>query len=164
MMTPELFREAMSLTASGVSVITTDGSLGRAGLTVSSLCSLSMTPPSVVLCVHQDNRALPTFMEHGVFAVNVLANDQAQIANIFAGAVAEYRENRFAVGQWTTLNSAAPVLEGATCSFDCKLADFKDFGSHRILIGEVIALENNTKSPLVYSERAFHRTAALAAV
>ena len=103
-------------------------------------------------------------MEHGVFAVNVLADDQAQIANIFAGAVAEYRENRFAVGEWTTLNSAAPVLEGATCSFDCKLVDFKDFGSHRILIGEVIALENNTKSPLVYSERAFHRTAALAAV
>jgi len=158
---PQLFRDAMRLTASGVAVITTDGPLGRAGLTVSSLCSLSMEPPSVVCCVHRDNRALAVVMKHGMFAANILASHQAEIANVFAGLVPESRGDRFATAEWYTLESPSPVLKDAICGFDCCLVDYKDFGSHRILIGEVTALTRNAASPLVYSDRTFHRTEAL---
>ena len=56
------FRESMRRTASGVAILTTDGARGRAGVTVSTLCSLSMEPPSVIACVHRDNRALDTIL------------------------------------------------------------------------------------------------------
>ena len=59
------FRETMRRTASGVAVLTTDGEAGRAGITVSTLCSLSMEPPSVIACVHRDNRALETIIKNG---------------------------------------------------------------------------------------------------
>ena len=71
----EQFRESMRRTASGVAILTTDGSAGRAGLTVSTFCSLSMEPPSVIACVHQDNRALQILLANGVFAASVLATD-----------------------------------------------------------------------------------------
>lgn len=94
------FRETMRRTASGVAILTTDGAAGRAGITVSTLCSLSMEPPSVVACVHRDNRALETIMCNGVFAANVLADDQESVAKAFAGMIPELREDRFASGRW----------------------------------------------------------------
>jgi flavin reductase (DIM6/NTAB) family NADH-FMN oxidoreductase RutF len=51
-------REAMGRTAAGVTVVTTDGPAGRAGLTVSSPCSLSLEPASILFCVHAGSRRL----------------------------------------------------------------------------------------------------------
>ena len=59
---PAQFREAMGRTASGVTVVTSDGAAGRVGVTVSSLCSLSMDPPSVLFCIHRDSRTLPAIL------------------------------------------------------------------------------------------------------
>lgn len=154
---PEVFRDAMRLTASGVTVVTTDGEEGRAGLTVSTLCSLSMDPPSVVVCIHRDNRALSTLLANGVFMANVLAYEQSRVADAFAGVIPELRENRYAAGAWKTLHTGAPALEGAMCNFDCRVAQVFEFGSHLILAGEVLALESAPASPLVFSDRSYRR-------
>lgn len=89
------FRETMRRTASGVAILTTDGLAGRAGITVSTLCSQSMEPPSVVACVHGDNRALETILSNGIFTANVLAEDQEIVARAFAGMIPEMRDDRF---------------------------------------------------------------------
>src|SRR5262249_10345669 len=140
---PGHFREAMSLTASGVTVVATDGPAGRAGLTVSTLCSLSLEPPSVLLSIHHDSRTLPIILETGSFVANVLGAEQERFAEIFAGRVPELRENRFAEGVWTVLQTGSPALEGALCAFDCKVADVFTFGSHKIVAGIVVALESS---------------------
>src|SRR5262245_36115085 len=155
----ERFRAAMRGTASGVAVLATDGSAGRAGVTVSTLCSLSLEPPSVIACVHRDSRALGRIMSNKLFAANVLAEDQREIAEIFAEPNLGF-EIRFALGAWQTLSTGAPVLEGAIASFDCRLASTFDFGSHRILIGEVVELAARQTTPLVYSGRMFQRIRA----
>ncbi|EWY37824.1 flavin reductase [Skermanella stibiiresistens SB22] len=158
---PALFREAMRLTASGVAVVTTDGAQGRAGLTVSTLCSLSMEPPSVVLCVHNRSKALETLLANGVFCANVLRQDQTRVADSFAGAIPELRDDRFAAGSWSLLETGAPVLDGALCGFDCRVAKVFDFGSHRIIAGEVLALATAPSEPLVFSNRAYRRLDAM---
>lgn len=152
---PNEFREAMRLTASGVTVVTTDGPEGRAGLTVSSLCSLSMEPPSVLICVHRESRALTTLLENGQFVANVLAAGQSRVSDSFAGVVPELREDRFAAGAWSTVKSEVPALDGALCNFDCRVAQVFDFGSHRIVAGEVIGVRVGASDPLVYSDRAY---------
>lgn len=154
------FRETMRRTASGVAILTTDGAAGRAGITVSTLCSLSMEPPSVVACVHRDNRALETILANGVFAANVLAEDQEIVAKTFAGMIPEMRDDRFASGRWQQLATAAPVLQGALAAFDCKTASTFEFGTHRILIGEVIEVASNTGDPLLFADRNFRRLLA----
>ncbi|MBP2293252.1 flavin reductase family protein [Azospirillum rugosum] len=156
----EQFRAAMRRTASSVGVLATDGAFGRAGLTVSSLSSLSAEPPSVLCCVHRQSRALEVLLGNGVFTANFLATGQSKVADVFAGFVAEHRENRFAVGEWKTLFTGAPALSGTICSFDCRVAATFEFGTHRIIAGEVMALETGSDSPLVYSDRAYKQLVA----
>jgi flavin reductase (DIM6/NTAB) family NADH-FMN oxidoreductase RutF len=118
-----------------------------------------MQPPSVIACVHQDNRALEIVLANGIFAANALSADQTQVARAFAGQIAELRENRFGAGAWRTLATGAPVLEGALASFDCRIAEAFAFGTHRILVGEVIAVADRDGGPLVFSDRNFHQLA-----
>jgi cob(II)yrinic acid a,c-diamide reductase len=156
----ETFRDAMRMTASGVAVVTTDGEAGRAGVTVSSLCSLSMAPPSVAFSVHRDNRGLEKLLANGVFVANVLSDAQERVANSFAGLIPELRENRFLAGDWSGLLTGAPALDGALCNFDCRVASVFDFGSHRIVAGEVLNVRNRAALPLIFSDRTFRRLAA----
>lgn len=154
------FRDAMSATATGVTVITTDGIAGRAGVTVSTLCSLSLEPPSVILCVHKESRALPPLFENGVFVANVLACGQERVADTFAGRVEELRGNRFGAGEWHSLMTGAPALVGAVCAFDCTVAQVFDFGSHRIIAGVVVGIARTDSAPLVHAQRSYQRLQA----
>jgi flavin reductase/cob(II)yrinic acid a,c-diamide reductase len=156
----ETFRDAMRLTASGVAVVTTDGEAGRGGVTVSSLCSLSMAPPSVAFSVHRDNRGLEKLLANGVFVANVLTDAQERVASSFAGLIPEWRDNRFLAGDWSELLTGAPALDGALCNFDCRVASVFDFGSHRIVAGEVLRVRNRAALPLIFSDRSFRRLAA----
>jgi flavin reductase (DIM6/NTAB) family NADH-FMN oxidoreductase RutF len=154
------FRDAMSATATGVTVITTDGIAGRAGVTVSTLCSLSLEPPSVILCVHKESRALPPLFENGVFVANVVACGQERVADTFAGRVEELRDNRFGAGEWHSLMTGAPALVGAVCAFDCIVAQVFDFGSHRIIAGIVVGIARTDSAPLVHAQRSYQRLQA----
>jgi len=151
------FREAMRRTASGVAILTTDGAAGRAGITVSTLCSLSMEPPSVIACVHRENRALEIILSNRIFTANVLAEDQETVAKAFAGLIPEMRDDRFASGHWHHLATGAPVLHGALAAFDCKAASTFDFGTHRILIGEVLEVAGTNAGPLLFADRHFRK-------
>ncbi|ABS67817.1 flavin reductase domain protein FMN-binding [Xanthobacter versatilis] len=159
---PALFREAMRRMASGVAVIVTDGPAGRAGLTVSSLASLCMEPPSLILCIHEKSAALATIEANGVFVANVLAHHQSRVADAFAGQIPELREDRFAAARWDVAASGAPVLADALMSFDCRLAAHHAYGTHRIVVGEVTAVHGieAEAEPLLYANRAYRRLSA----
>lgn len=157
---PDRFRDAMAPLASSVTVVTTEGVDGRAGVTVSTMCSLSLEPPSVIVCVHNMSQALNPILGNGHFAANVLAEDQSRVAMAFAGQLEEFRHDRFGIADWGQLVTGAPVLPGAMAIFDCNLVDRKPFGSHVILIGEVIEVASNAVSPLVYSDRSFKKLKA----
>jgi flavin reductase (DIM6/NTAB) family NADH-FMN oxidoreductase RutF len=154
------FRDTMRRTVSGVAVLTTDGCAGRAGITVSTLCSLSMEPPSVIACVHRRNPALDVILKNGSFAANVLAGDQEHVAKTFAGLIPELREDRFASARWLTAVTGSPLLQGSLAAFDCHTASTHDFGTHRILIGEVVDIVSGDGHPLLFADRNFHRLAA----
>ncbi len=156
---PALFKEAMRNMASSVAVIATDGPAGRAGLTVSSLSSLSMEPPSVVLCVHGNSTALPMLLANGVFTANVLAHHQSGVSDAFAGQVPAFKLDKFGCADWDVLETGAPALRGALITFDCKLAATFAFGTHHIVAGEVLALTLAPAGPepLIYANRAYRR-------
>ena len=151
-------RSAMRCTASGVAVLATAGPGGRAGVTVSTLCSLSLEPPSVIACVHKDSRTLRAVQENGVFSANILAEGQEAVAGAFAGQLTAHEE-RFATGDWADLDGL-PRLEGAVASFACRLADSHSFGTHVILIGEIFDVAFTGNAPLIYAARSFHSLTA----
>jgi flavin reductase (DIM6/NTAB) family NADH-FMN oxidoreductase RutF len=155
----ETVRSAMRRTASGVAVLATDGPSGRAGMTVSTLCSLSLEPPSVIVCVHGESRALRSVLANGAFSANILAEGQEAIASAFAGLVPDFEPNRFGAGNWLS-DGGLPRLEGAVASFACRLADSHSFGTHLILIGEIFDVAATENAPLIYADRSFRTLTA----
>ncbi len=132
------YREAMAQLASAVHVVTTDGTGGRAGLTATSVCSVSDGPPTLLVCLNRNSSAYPVFLRNGVLCINTLGATQDRLAADFAGRVKQ--AERFDGRDWTTLRTGAPVLPGALVAFDCRIVDRHAVGTHDVLICAVEAL------------------------
>lgn len=161
----EEFRAGMRKLAGGVTIITSIDSMGqRCGLTATAVCSLSTEPPSLVACVNRNSSVAAVVESTRVFAVNVLSFDQQDVAEVFAGRAGLVREERFASGKWRAIETGAPVLHDTAVTFECELAEIKEFGTHLILIGQVAAthLSEGRDNPLLYGNGAFLTAAAVA--
>jgi len=150
----DAFLAAMRQVAATVTVVTTDGPVGQAGATVSAFTSLSADPPSVLVCLKADTRIARTVAGNGVFCVNVLPEDAAEVARAFAGAFDDRMESRFE-GLDVTATEFGPVLPRAT-AFTCSLTHRHVHGSHAICIGDVTGISNAGERPLTYMSGAFH--------
>ena len=153
---PRLYREAMSRFAGAVHVVTTDGPYGRRGATVIAACSVSDDPPTVLVCLNRLKPENDCFAENGVFALNIVSAAQQPLADAFSGLTGLSQDERFALGEWETLASGAPVLFGAEAAFDCQLVEAKDFATHRELFGKVTGIRiGDSLAPLIYHHRAY---------
>lgn len=159
--TPTQFTQALAFAANGVNLVTTDGEGGRAGLTVSSMCSVCAEPPVVLACVEAENEFCKAVNINAHFAINLLNTSQIEIAKVFAGLGENPELNRFEFGKWGQLKTGAPILEGALVSLDCTLSKAYRHGTHMIYIGRVVASSQNSSDALVYCMREFRDTAAL---
>lgn len=145
------FLEGMSRAAATVSVVTTDGSAGRAGVTVSAMCSVSAdsATPSLLVCVNKNSRSAEVIRSNASFCVNVLRDDQSYIADIFAGRSQMEGAKRFESGDWISMKSGAPAVKGALVSFDCTLKKDFLYGSHWVFVGELIDIDvSDFNSPI----------------
>jgi len=160
----ERFLEGMSRAACTVSIVTTDGPAGRAGVTVSAMSSLSAEgpAPTLLVCVHHAARAAVAIPENGVFCVNLLREDQVELSDVFASRVRTASGDKFEAGTWSRLGTGAPVLDGALVALDCRLADTHRYASHWIFVGELQAIALICEGrPLVYTNRAYGRPVPL---
>jgi len=158
------FLEAMSQTASTVSIVTTDGPAGRAGVTVSAMASVSAdTPaPSLLVCLHHLVSAAPAILKNGVFCVNVLNADQAHISDVFAGRIEMPAGDRFACADWTTQITGAPRVVDPLVAFDCRLTHSELVGTHHVMFGAVEDVFIARRGlPLIYANRAYGAPALL---
>jgi flavin reductase (DIM6/NTAB) family NADH-FMN oxidoreductase RutF len=119
------------------------------------MSSVSAEPPKLLVCVNRSGVSHAQILASGIFCVNVLSDSQDMVARSFAGMLGS-RDDRFAVGRWSSLQSGAPVLLDAVCSFDCKLSGVVEQHSHSIIIGDVIAVASRQGAePLLYGGRRF---------
>ena len=138
------FLEAMSRAATSVSVVTTDGPGGRAGVTVSAMCSVSADRPSLLVCVHHLSPASAAIKANGCFCVNVLRADQPAISDTFAGRA-----------EWRRLATGAPALDRPLAAFDCTRMKLVEWGTHFVLIGDIVDVETDAGTPLIYVHRGY---------
>ena len=149
------YRGAMARLAAAVNAVTTDGPAGRGGFTASAVCSVTDDPPTLIVCVNLASRQNEMIRTNRVLCVNTLAADHAEIASLFSTKELPI-EQRFAVGQWSTLATGSPVLEGAIASFDCKVVERLERGTHSVIFCEVQAVRVRTDAaPLLYLDRRY---------
>lgn len=148
------FRQGMCNLGAAVNVITTQGIAGQAGFTASAVCSVTDSPPTLLVCLNRAASVFETFKINKVLCVNTLAVHQKELSNIFGGKTP--MSERFLRGTWSTLVTQAPVLENALVSFDCEVVQSMSVGSHDVLICQVKSMKQNTgMNALMYFNRAY---------
>ncbi len=151
----EAFWAGMSRLGAAVNIITTDGPAGRAGFTGSAVCSVTDSPPTLLVCLNRSSSVYDRFADNDALCVNTLKPDHEQLSRLFGGKTA--MDERFAAATWSVGTSGAPVLEGATVSFDCRIANRAEVGSHTVFFCEVLAVEcHQVASGLIYFDRGYH--------
>ena len=150
------FRNAMAQLGSAVSVITTDGPAGKFGFTASAVCSVTDSPPTLLVCMNRNSFAHAPFRQNGALCVNVLSSDHQDLSGVFANASLR-SEQRFAYDSWQVLASGAPVLSSSVASFDCLIDTCHEVGSHSVFYCQVQAIRiSETPRGLVYFNRSYH--------
>jgi flavin reductase (DIM6/NTAB) family NADH-FMN oxidoreductase RutF len=140
------FRGAMRHLTGGVSVITAGRGKDITGMTVTSVSSFSVDPPTLIVSINRDASSFPLIRRHGAFGVNILAADQLEIAERFAGKGGLKGADRFAGARWVTAVSGVPLLVGALSAVDCEVEEIFERHSHGIIIGRVRDVRNSTRN------------------
>ncbi|RLV49310.1 flavin reductase [Nocardioides mangrovicus] len=136
---PGQFRHVLGHFASGVTVVTGLDEAGEPqGLTCQAFASVSLDPPLVLFCAATTSRSWPLIRAGGTFCVNLLAHDQAEVAEVMAVRGAD----KFAGLTWQPAPATgSPLLAGVLGYVDCSLEAVHDAGDHEIVVGRVQALD-----------------------
>jgi flavin reductase (DIM6/NTAB) family NADH-FMN oxidoreductase RutF len=149
----ENLKEVMRRWASGVAVVTSICGSARAGTTISSLASLSLDPPLILINLASENPTQTMIQEAGFFGITLLGNDQKTISDLFAGYNKAIKD-RFEGLKTFNLKSGVPLIEGGIAYLDCRLYHCYKMPKSRVLVGEVIAGQvGEAELPLVFLNR-----------
>jgi flavin reductase (DIM6/NTAB) family NADH-FMN oxidoreductase RutF len=145
------FRAAMRQLAGGVSVVTVGRGREITGMTVTSVSSLSVEPPSLIVSINRSASSWPLLKRDGFFGVNILNADQLDIAERFSGKNGLKGADRFGGAEWFTRVSGVPLLVGALAAIECEVEDIIERHSHAIVIGRALDLRLSPRTAaLVY--------------
>jgi flavin reductase (DIM6/NTAB) family NADH-FMN oxidoreductase RutF len=146
------FRAAMRRFATGVAIVTTslDGRIH--GFTVNAFASVSLKPPTVLICVNRVATAHGLISASQRFCANILALEQRRLAERFAGG--EPR-SRFEGVAYRIGPSGSPVLEGTVAHVDCRVTEELTSSTHTIFLGEVLDAGWRDGAPLGYFDREY---------
>jgi 3-hydroxy-9,10-secoandrosta-1,3,5(10)-triene-9,17-dione monooxygenase reductase component len=131
------FRDAMRHLVGGVSVITAGVDEDRTGLTITSAISLSLDPPTMLICVNRNASAWPVIRRERHYCVNILDARHQRIADQFAGRDGFKGAARYEGARWRRFASGATGLEDALAVIDCAVEEVIERHSHGIIIGSV---------------------------
>jgi flavin reductase len=152
------FREAMSRLGAAVNIITSAKDGQDVGFTASAVCSVTDTPPTVLVCINRNASQHDFIKSAGVLCVNVLAHEDAALSPVFAGAGNLPMAERFARATWRRLVTGSPVLESAAAALDCKIDQIVEVGTHSVLFCQVQAIHFGPGgSGLIYHGRGYHK-------
>ena len=148
---PGEFRETLKKFASGVTVVTTAHAGEKHGLTASSFASVSLEPPLILVVLNTESRTHALMKESKSFGVNILGEDDEQIAKAFA----EKGEKPFDSLPHRSADGRPPIFDDAIAWLDCDVETIFPGGTHEIVLGRVRASGSGDGRPLIYFERSY---------
>lgn len=155
------FRDALARAVTAVTVVTTDGPGGMAGVTCSAVASVCDTPPTVLVCMNRRSYVNGVIKTNDVLCVNWLSSQQRGTSDLFAGVGAVPMKDRFEQGNWRTLSTGAPYSEDAMIALDCRVVSAMEVGTHSVFLARVLATKAHVeehRDPLVYCKRTYATT------
>lgn len=148
------FRATMRRFPATVTIVTAHDGLRDHGMTVSAVTSVSMSPPSLMVCLNNRTLLHDMLLSQANFAVNVLSNAHPDLSDAFSGKVES--NERFATGGWKRDAAGMMVLPSAHAVVVCRRMAAMPYGTHTIFVGQVTRahVDSHTR-PLLYAEASY---------
>jgi len=144
------FLRAMRGIASTVTVISAKEGENNQAMTATSVASLSLDPPTMLVCINHE-ASIHDVMKEGLgFCINILSLGQEDLADICS--IKGKEDQRFLEGNWSEFNSI-PYNEDSQSNMFCKCIKTMEHTTHTIYLGEIIKVFNqNSFNPLLYKD------------
>jgi len=163
------FVEALGRIATGVTVVGSvdpgvdpgadpgaGGQSGWVAQTVSAMCSVSVDPPLILVCINRRSPINAVIERSRAFCVSALATQHDHVADTFAGRPWPGKDRwDFTCGHWEPAPSGAPRLTDALAAFDCTVHSVVAAGTHLVYLGAVREVVGGVGAPLVYANRGY---------
>jgi flavin reductase len=145
------FREAMRSFASTVSIISCASDGHRYGMSATAVTSLSIDPPSLLICINKATATHRVLSRGGQFCVNVLRSSHSKLSQAFSGQ--QKGQDRFRLGNWQETDDGLPYLVDAQANLFCEIVRVMDYTTHTIFIAHVyFATAQGDVDPLLYQD------------
>ena len=140
------YRDAISRFLTGVTVVSTRHADVMHGITASAVASVTLEPPTVLICLNRQSATGHAVKACGHFAINVLNDSQQVLAKHFASKL----EDKFAGIDHDTGVLGDPLLPQSLAQLECRVSSHADVGSHHVFFGEVVRVQVHDGAPLAY--------------
>jgi len=155
------YRAAIGRFLTGVTLVTTRSADIAQGLTANSVASVSLQPPTLLVCVNRSSTTCEAIAHAAQFCINILSAEQAELARVFSSRGSDKFAESAALGHaWLDTESGLPRLADALATLECRVSDYSDARSHRIFFGEVLRVTTTDAEPLGYYRGGFRQLAA----
>jgi len=151
--TPEEFRHVIGHFATGVTVVTTSDDGVSYGTTASAVMSVCLEPPTLLIAMNLTSVTGQAISRSGMFAVNVLGEDQHDLARHFASKDPE----KFRTADATSGVLDQPLLAGALATLECRVTQVVASGTHSVFLASVESALAGDGAPLAYFRGRFGR-------
>ncbi|SNQ46626.1 Monooxygenase [Frankia canadensis] len=145
------FRDVLGHYCTGVTVITALDGNDPVGFSCQSFQSLSLDPPMVSFAPSLTSTTWPRIRRAGIFAANILAEDQGELCRTFAISGGD----KFSGVTWTPGHGGAPLLDGSLATVECEITGEAEAGDHTIVLGHVHRLDVRPGRPLLFYQGRF---------
>ncbi|WP_118985512.1 4-hydroxyphenylacetate 3-monooxygenase, reductase component [Photorhabdus sp. CRCIA-P01] len=150
------FRDAMASLSAAVNIVTTDGHAGCCGITATAVCSITDTPPTLMVCINRSSAMNTVFQENGRLCVNILNHEQELMARHFAGMTGVSMEERFRWNIWQKGILGQPVLTGTLASLEGEIEQVQEVGTHNVYLVHIKHITVSEQGHgLIYFKRNF---------
>lgn len=148
----EELRHAMADFVSGVTLVTTHWQGMPHAMTATAFCSVSLTPPLVLVSVGKQSRFHHAVTQSGAWAVSFLSTDQEHLARYFSLSGRDLATQFEGVAHHPAPYSQSYLPDGAQAWVDCVTHSVHDAGDHTLLVGRVVGTgrESSNAAPLTY--------------
>lgn len=153
----ELMKQINRQFVTGVTVVTAmDGTKPR-GLAVNAFASISLDPPTVMVCVQRTSSTYNCLFQASHLAINILSTDQLDVVRRFAAK----SEDKFTGLGWQPGLSGSPVIERSSAHMEVEIRERLQAHTHTVFIGRVVHAAVSERPPMVYRAGQFFHSGAL---
>ncbi|MEU7488128.1 flavin reductase family protein [Streptomyces sp. NPDC042319] len=145
---------------SGVTVVTAQAAGQPVGLVVNAFSSVSMDPLLVLVCINSSTQSHASLCAARHLGISILSNAQSAVAATFAKSGGD----KFQSIPWHAGEQGAPLLDGASATFEVEVVSRVEAGTHSVFFGRIVGVETSDVPPLVYSAGGFFDGGRLLAI